>query len=29
MEKKVKYPLGDQDFKSLREGGFLYVDKTS
>ncbi len=27
-EKKVKYAIGDQDFKSLREGGFLYVDKT-
>lgn len=27
-EKKVKYPTGDQDFRSLREGGFLYVDKT-
>ncbi len=26
--KKVKYAIGDQDFKSLREGGFLYVDKT-
>ncbi len=20
-EKKVKYPIGDQDFKSIREGG--------
>ncbi len=27
-EKKVKYAIGDQDFKSLRDGGFLYVDKT-
>ncbi len=27
-ERKVKYAIGDQDFKSLREGGFLYVDKT-
>ncbi len=27
-EKKVKYAIGDQDFKSIREGGFLYVDKT-
>ncbi len=27
-EVKVKYPIGDQDFKSIREGGFLYVDKT-
>lgn len=24
----VKYPIGDQDFKSIREGGFVYVDKT-
>lgn len=23
-----KYPIGIQDFKKLREGGFLYVDKT-
>ncbi|MDE5869953.1 MAG: ATP-binding protein, partial [Muribaculaceae bacterium] len=22
-------PIGDQDFKSIRKGGFLYVDKTS
>ena len=27
-EKKVKYAIGQQDFKSLRENGFLYVDKT-
>ena len=27
-EKKVKYAIGDQDFRSLREGGCLYVDKT-
>lgn len=27
-EKRVKYAIGDQDFKSLRTGGFLYVDKT-
>ena len=27
-EKRVKYAIGDQDFRSLREGGFLYVDKT-
>ncbi len=27
-EIKVKYPIGDQDFKSIIEGGFLYVDKT-
>jgi hypothetical protein len=24
----VKYPVGYQDFKAIREGGFLYVDKT-
>ncbi|MCH5234007.1 MAG: AAA family ATPase [Muribaculaceae bacterium] len=24
-----RYPIGKQDFKSLREGGFTYVDKTS
>ncbi len=28
MKERVKYPLGDQDFKSLREGGYLYIDKT-
>ena len=27
--KKVKYAIGDQDFRSLRERGCLYVDKTS
>ena len=27
-EKRVKYAIGDQDFRSLREGGCLYVDKT-
>ena len=26
---KVKYAIGDQDFKSLREEGYLYVDKTA
>ena len=25
---RVKYPIGEQDFKSLIEGGFVYVDKT-
>jgi hypothetical protein len=25
---KVKYPIGDQNFKSIRENGFIYVDKT-
>lgn len=24
----MKYPLGIQDFRSLREGGYVYVDKT-
>lgn len=27
-DRKIKYPIGDQDFKGIREGGFLYVDKT-
>jgi hypothetical protein len=26
--KKIKYPVGCQDFKIIRESGFLYVDKT-
>jgi hypothetical protein len=25
----IKYPVGLQDFKRIREGGFLYVDKTA
>jgi hypothetical protein len=25
----IKYPVGLQDFKGIREGGFLYVDKTA
>ena len=25
----VKYAIGDQDFKSLREYGYLYIDKTA
>ncbi len=25
---KVKYPIGDQDFRSVRKEGFIYVDKT-
>lgn len=28
MEIAVKYPIGEQDFRSLREMGYLYVDKT-
>ncbi len=27
-EKKVRYPIGQQDFKILRERGLLYIDKT-
>lgn len=29
MEQTIKYPIGEQDFKSLREMGFLYIDKTN
>ncbi len=25
----MKYPIGIQDFKSIRDGGFVYVDKTA
>ena len=28
MEAKVKYPIGDQDFKSIRDGRYIYIDKT-
>jgi hypothetical protein len=29
MEARAKkYPVGYQDFKEIREGNFLYVDKT-
>lgn len=24
----MKFPIGIQDFKKIREGGFVYVDKT-
>ncbi|MDE7345156.1 MAG: ATP-binding protein [Muribaculaceae bacterium] len=24
----IKYPIGEQDFKMLRDGGFSYIDKT-
>ena len=24
----IKYPVGDQSFESIREGGYLYIDKT-
>ena len=25
----TKYPIGEQDFKNVRDGGFVYIDKTS
>ena len=25
----MKYPIGIQDFVKIREGGFVYVDKTA
>jgi hypothetical protein len=28
METMIKYPVGYQDFKEIRKGNFLYVDKT-
>ncbi|MDE6741820.1 MAG: AAA family ATPase, partial [Muribaculaceae bacterium] len=28
-ETKVRYPIGQQDFKTLREGNALYIDKTA
>ncbi|MDE6027400.1 MAG: ATP-binding protein [Muribaculaceae bacterium] len=28
MTERVKYPIGQQDFKTLRELGYIYVDKT-
>lgn len=28
MAKEPRYPVGEQSFQVLREGGFLYVDKT-
>ncbi len=28
MEILEKYPIGEQDFKSVREGGYVYLDKT-
>ncbi len=24
----MKFPIGIQDFRSIRQGGFVYVDKT-
>lgn len=29
MNKGIKYPIGQQDFRTLREDGALYVDKTA
>ena len=26
---RMKYPIGIQDFKSIVDGGFVYVDKTA
>ena len=26
---EIKYPVGIQSFKELREGGYVYVDKTA
>lgn len=26
---KIKYPIGEQSFKEIRKGGFVYVDKTN
>lgn len=28
MTKRIKYPIGVQDFESLRKDGFVYIDKT-
>ncbi len=28
MKKKIKYPIGEQDFKKLRQGDYVYIDKT-
>lgn len=28
MERKIKYPIGIQSFSEIREGGYVYVDKT-
>lgn len=28
MVEAVRYPIGQQDFRQLREMGFLYIDKT-
>ncbi|MDE6553933.1 MAG: AAA family ATPase, partial [Muribaculaceae bacterium] len=28
MVENIKYPIGQQDFKLLRESGSIYIDKT-
>ncbi len=28
MKRPVRYPIGEQSFEEVREGGFVYVDKT-
>ncbi|MDE6796042.1 MAG: AAA family ATPase, partial [Muribaculaceae bacterium] len=28
MDETLKYPIGEQDFESLREMGCVYIDKT-
>ena len=29
MEQTRRYPIGVQTFEKIREGGFLYIDKTA
>ena len=29
MQQPIKYPIGLQDFRKIREGGYVYVDKTA
>ena len=29
IDSQIKYPIGVQSFSKIREGGFLYIDKTS
>lgn len=28
METRIKYPIGVQSFEEIRNGGYIYVDKT-
>lgn len=28
MAERIYYPIGEQDFKSLRNDGCIYIDKT-